>query len=72
MWEEGKRRRTGGKIWSRGNEVEEKRERKRGRKKERERGREGGGRRERNGLIIHIIREWSPENCSCGVADRLR
>jgi hypothetical protein len=55
VWEEGKRRRRGGKIWSRGNEeVEEKRERKRGRKKEREGVKEGGGeeREKRNVSII--------------------
>jgi len=55
VWEERKRRRRGGKIWSRGNEVEEKRERKRERKKERERGREGGGeeREKRNDHSYH-------------------
>ena len=51
------------------------RKREKGKEKERKREREegrGGGRRERKGMIIHIIREWSPENCSCSVADRLR
>ena len=58
MWEEGKRRRRGNKIWSRGNEeVEEKQERMRG-GKEREREREGGGMGEsEKECIIHIIRE---------------
>ena len=62
MWEEGKRRRRGGKIWSRGNEeVEEKRERKRGGKKEREGGKEKGEEREKRYVSITSSESSSPK-----------
>ena len=64
MWEEGKRRRRGGKIWSRGNEeVEIKREKGREveKKREREGGREGGEEREKMNVSFISSESSSPK-----------